>query len=112
MSGKWSAETYSENANAIIKNYLEASLTMIEDSEKTKNDLKSIYETYDTLGRFADREYQQVNYIKSGTLYIHNNNCTSWSKTLWGKLELLGVICHISTFSSKYPLFSFHFNDV
>ncbi|XP_045467917.1 serine-protein kinase ATM isoform X2 [Harmonia axyridis] len=60
LSGKWSAETYSENANAIIKNYLEASLTMIEDSEKTKNDLKSIYETYDTLGRFADREYQQI----------------------------------------------------
>ncbi|XP_044756174.1 serine-protein kinase ATM isoform X2 [Coccinella septempunctata] len=60
LVGKWSAESYSEHANTIIENYLEPSLVLMKDSDKTKDEWKSIYDTYDTLGKFADRQYQQV----------------------------------------------------
>ncbi|KAL3277397.1 hypothetical protein HHI36_012746 [Cryptolaemus montrouzieri] len=60
LNGEWSVESYSEHPNAIIKDYFLESLTIYKDLEKNKNDLKSIFDTYDTLGRFADKQYQQV----------------------------------------------------
>jgi ataxia telangiectasia mutated family protein len=66
MSGKWMVESSSENRQTIIENYFRKSLTLLDSSNKTSEDQKSILDTFDQLAKFADREYQEVmTHIKS-----------------------------------------------
>ncbi|KAK9874965.1 hypothetical protein WA026_005780 [Henosepilachna vigintioctopunctata] len=75
LYGKWSADSYSDNPTTIINNYFYASLSLLKGLEPNTDDHKSIFDTYNTLGKFADREYQQLSsHMKSDIFQIKMKN--------------------------------------
>ena len=58
LYGNWLAETHSESPAVIMSNYLERSVSLIE--EDHMRDTQSVMEAYLGLARFADSQYRRI----------------------------------------------------
>lgn len=56
LYGTWMAEASSQSSHVIIKDYLQKSIEIF------SGDDKDIFDTYNVLAQFADKQYQQVNH--------------------------------------------------
>ncbi|XP_068082647.1 serine-protein kinase ATM [Anabrus simplex] len=66
LYGDWMAETKSENARIILNNYYLKAIRIMENASGGKSSHEHLLDTYFSLARFADAEYQQlVRYMKS-----------------------------------------------
>lgn len=61
LYGTWMAETRSENSQTIIAEYFLESIKMCCKLEKTPKEYDSVFDTYDVVARYSDKEYQRVN---------------------------------------------------
>lgn len=86
LYGSWLAETRSENPSVIMKKYLEKSVELMGEVH-TSSGLSVVVESYLTLGRYADGQYQRINRQMKSSTFEAKKQLLSKSKRELRRLE-------------------------